>query len=565
MVAGAVAAVLVLGLCRATPAGAQDLDRDGLDDGLEQALLEGFLPTFVLSADECDGLPASLVTGRGDPVVATRDGTIYGHVARRSPPGATPIDLELKFFHLWGRDCGRPSHALDVERVAALVRAPSLHTPAGEWTALYWYAAAHEGTVCDASSGGAAEAVRANNRGPYVYVSRGKHASYLQRGQCKWGCGSDLCDPGSPVPRAGVVNLGELDAPLNGAAWIGSSRWNLAAKLGPDFDPARRSRFDRRPAAVLALKVPLRPYQAPILGGDTGLDALITAGEATADAVGTALARTVRGVATFLRAPMAGRQATQAASLATSVPTAQQLAFLASARVIASRPIGKGITGALRLTLSDGQLTHDASFQSVDEKSSDQDIREGRLRAGELRFVDSYRYNIAAWEMARLLGLDGMMPATVERRHQGKVGALSWWVDNVLMDEAERERTDAQPADGALALVRQRQRMQVFAELLYDTDRNKGNVVYTRDWRVVMLDFTRAFRTQQTLRTPQTLTTCDRQLLARLRTLTEQDVARATGRQLTPEERRALMARRTLIVAHFDRLIAERGEGTVLY
>lgn len=244
----------------------------------------------------------------------------------------------------------------------------------------------------------------------------------------------------------------------------------------------------------------------------------------------------------------------------------EQVVFLKSARVTAARPIGKGVTGALRLTLSDGRLSHDAAFQSVDQRSSDQEIREGRRRAGELRFVDSYRYNIAAWELSRVLGLEAMMPPTVERHYNGKIGALSWWVDDVAMDEAERERTDAQPPDGgALALVRERQRMQVFAELLYDTDRNKGNVVYTRDWRLIMLDFTRAFRTQETLRSPQTLTACDRTLLARLRTLTAQEVARATSRHLSIEERGALIKRRALIVDHFDRLIAERGEAAVLY
>ena len=248
------------------------------------------------------------------------------------------------------------------------------------------------------------------------------------------------------------------------------------------------------------------------------------------------------------------------------VPTEQQLLFLKNARIVSSRPIGKGVTGALRLTLSDGSLTHDAAFQSVDEKSSVRDIQEGRKRAGELRFVDSFRYNIAAWELARLLALDQMMPATVERRYNGAIGALSWWVDDVLMDEQERERTNAGPSGGGtVVMVRERQKMNVFAELVYDTDRNKGNVIYTRDWRVIMLDFTRAFRTQSTLRRPESLASCDRNLLARLRTLTRQEVAAAVGSQLTPAEVDAMMKRRGLIVEHFDRLVKEKGEGLVLY
>jgi len=246
--------------------------------------------------------------------------------------------------------------------------------------------------------------------------------------------------------------------------------------------------------------------------------------------------------------------------------TDAQIAFLRHARVVSARPIGKGITGALRLTLSDGALSHDAAFQSVDEASSAQDIREGKKRAGELFFVDSYRYNIAAWELSRLLGLDHMMPATVERRHNGALGALSWWVDDVMMDEAERERTSSNPPPGQhVALARQRQLMQIFSELVRDTDRNKGNVLYTNDWRVIMLDFTRAFRTQPQLRMPDNLLGCDRALLGRLRALTEADIARATGSHLTKQELSAILKRRDLIVQHFDRLIEKRGEAAVLF
>jgi hypothetical protein len=305
----------------AAPALAQDRDRDGLADALEQALLERFLPTFVLSAGECAGQPASFLPDRRDPLVAASDGTIYGHVAVHRRPGVQPVEIEIKYFHLWSRDCGRPGHPLDVERVSALVQGPALDAPAEAWTAAYWYAAAHEGTVCDASGGALAEALRARAVGPYVYVSRGKHASYLARGHCKWGCGSDSCDPSTEPPHRGaVINMGERDAPLNGASWIGSKRWSLAGKLATDFDPMLRARLDGQPGdRVHALRVALRPWQAPILGGDTGLDALVEAGEAastglgaaadataaaagaTGRAVGTALSRTARGIAWFLR------------------------------------------------------------------------------------------------------------------------------------------------------------------------------------------------------------------------------------------------------------------------
>jgi hypothetical protein len=305
------------------PAGAdaQDLDRDGLDDGLEQRLLARFVPTFVLSAGECDGLPASFLAERADPHLRARDGTIHGHATPRGRAADGAPLVEVKFFHLWGRDCGRTPHALDAEHVSALLTAPSLDAPAGHWTSVYWYAAAHAGTVCDAGSGARAGALRAETVGPYVYVSRGKHASYLVRDHCKWGCGGDRCDPGGAiVPAAEVVNLGEAEAPLAGASWLRSTRWALAAKLESDFDPVVRARLDRPgPARVHALALDLRTVQSPILGADTGLDALLATGDAataalaetadaageaigaTATAVGGALARTAAAIGWFLR------------------------------------------------------------------------------------------------------------------------------------------------------------------------------------------------------------------------------------------------------------------------
>lgn len=242
-----------------------------------------------------------------------------------------------------------------------------------------------------------------------------------------------------------------------------------------------------------------------------------------------------------------------------------QLEFLRTAKVVSSRPIGKGITGALRVTLSDGARTHDAAFQSVDEGTTMRDRQRGRRRAGELLFVDHYRYNIAAWRLSTLLGLAHMMPPTIERHINGKIGALAWWMDDVLMDEQEREAKGAQPPTGPIDFARQRQSMWIFTALVRDTDRNKGNLVYTKDWRVIMLDFTRAFRLQKDLKEIQALNGCARALLTRLRMLTEPALKDAMEHHLTGGEINAVLARRDLIVAHFERLIVERGEAAVLY
>ena len=242
----------------------------------------------------------------------------------------------------------------------------------------------------------------------------------------------------------------------------------------------------------------------------------------------------------------------------------QQRSFLLTASITGSRLIGKGITGSSRLTLSDGAVTHDAAFQSIEDRTSQADRLRFRKRAGELNFADSYKFNIAAYEIARLLGLGHMMPVTVERRWKGQIGSLAWWIDDVLMDENEREKQNAQPPS-AIEFYQQRQRMVVFAELIRDTDRNKGNILYTKDWRVIMIDFTRAFRQEPELRQPDTLNRCDGALLQRLRTITDGELKQAVDRHLTTNEIAGVLARRKLIVDRFTRLIQERGDKAVLY
>jgi hypothetical protein len=277
-----------------------------------------------------------------------------------------------------------------------------------------------------------------------------------------------------------------------------------------------------------------------------------------------------RGLLVVLGWCVAGACALAAAQAVEPVMTRDEMRiFLREARIVSATPIGRGTTRPMRFTLSDGRATWDAAFQSIDERYTDQDVREGRRRGGELRFVDSYHYNIAAYELAELLGIGDMVPVTVERtwspggRDEPVTGALTWWVV-AQMDEGERRKKNAIPPDPA-SWDRQLQRMVVFGELVYDTDRNLGNILITPDWRIVMIDFTRAFRLDQELRLPLTLRRGDRRLLARLRTLTRDEVRKAVGDHLTIFEVNALLARRDRILQRFDQLIAETGEDKVLY
>jgi len=258
--------------------------------------------------------------------------------------------------------------------------------------------------------------------------------------------------------------------------------------------------------------------------------------------------------------PEAGARQQAAAAPQQALTRDQMAHFLLTAKVVGHKGISKGITSPARLTLSDGTLTHDAAFSRVNEHKPIMQFPGGRT---ELDFVDSYKYTLAANEVAELLGIEDMFPVTVEREWDHDMGALSWWLD-VKMDEGDRLKQQLSPPD-AEGWAKQQYTMRVFTQLVDDTDRNVGNILIDKDWKIYLIDFTRAFRRPHELRAPQLLQRCDKNLLTHLRDLKVEDVKARISKWVPPREIESMMARRDALVALYDKLIAERGEARVLF
>jgi hypothetical protein len=233
--------------------------------------------------------------------------------------------------------------------------------------------------------------------------------------------------------------------------------------------------------------------------------------------------------------------------------------FLLTAKVVHSQGAKKGITQTQRLTLSDGTITHDASFQAIDEHKATKQLGIGV----EMNFVDSYKYNIAAYRLAELIGMDDMLPVYVERKWGGSTGSLSWWLP-VKMDEAERYKRKL-PAPDPDAWNNQMYKIRVFDQLVSDNDPNLTNVLIGENWQIWRIDFSRAFRLNKEPKEPKDLVRCDRQLLEKLKALDGNVLAEKTNHYLTKDEVKAVMVRRDKIVAQFQKLIGEKGENEVLY
>ena len=238
----------------------------------------------------------------------------------------------------------------------------------------------------------------------------------------------------------------------------------------------------------------------------------------------------------------------------------QKEEFLLNAKVSSSKGIGVGINNTRRATLSDGTLTHDAHVQTVDISK----LSFKTLNGVELNFRDSYKYNIAAYRLDRLLGLD-MVPVSVERKLGGDTGSVTWWVDDVMMMEMERYKKKVKvPPQRNAAWNDQMYQVRVFNQLVFNNDPNLGNLLITNDWQIRLIDYSRAFRTQKSLRNPENLVRCDRRIYNALHELNADILNRELGDYLTKTEVRGILARRDKILKVFDAKIAAEGEASVI-
>lgn len=246
----------------------------------------------------------------------------------------------------------------------------------------------------------------------------------------------------------------------------------------------------------------------------------------------------------------------QAPTPASSESRAENEAFLLNATIVTDAPAdGRRLW---RASLASDTRKHDASVETAD--GSDLTRRD-------------YRFNVAAYELDKLLGLN-LVPPSVERSAGGRTASLTWWVDDFTLNELDRRRKAIDPPD-LEGWRRQVDAVRVFDELISNTYRDTSpglylntvwdNLLITKDWIVWITDHTAAFRTRKRLEDPGGLIRCPRMVLTRLRELNREQFQRTLGKYLSSQQLDALDVRRSLLVRHFNDQIASRGEAAVLY
>ena len=256
---------------------------------------------------------------------------------------------------------------------------------------------------------------------------------------------------------------------------------------------------------------------------------------------------------------LAPRLATPQAVTPTLTPEQMEV-FLAKAKIIKEKTTSSGVTRPIQATLSDGVLTHDAQFQTVDQSRAV--FNAGK--ASEVDFKDSYRFNIAGYRLAQMVGLQ-TVPMSIERRYKNKDAAVTWWIDDVMFEEGGRQKLQDKLGPDPERTQKQIYTMMVWDELIQNKDRNVGNIVWTKDWTMWLIDHTRAFRAGESLLKPNELIRVERTLFEKMKQLTEADVSKTMKGILTSREIRPMLKRRDALVKHFEKLIAERGEVAVFF
>jgi hypothetical protein len=236
--------------------------------------------------------------------------------------------------------------------------------------------------------------------------------------------------------------------------------------------------------------------------------------------------------------------------------------FLQKASVGKSQATSKGVTRPTKMVLARDGIRAHAIFHEINEEK-----RFAQMRGGETiaDFRDSYLFQVAAYKIARLVGLQNTPPA-VKRSFGGRTGSMTMWVEGMITDEMRRAQKREPTGEDKDRWDKQMATMRVWDALIFNFDRNQGNILLDDKWNVWLIDHTRAFRRSADIaKQLRNIGQCERRLFDGMRKLTRAQVEAVAKDYLRGAEIEALFERRDMIVAQLERLARERGEDRVFF
>ena len=197
---------------------------------------------------------------------------------------------------------------------------------------------------------------------------------------------------------------------------------------------------------------------------------------------------------------------------------------------------------------------------------------EGRMKG----FMENWKWEIAAYRLDKYLGLN-MVPPTVERRFQGNRGSCQYWVDAEMSLKDKFENKIKTPSYKIFPLNRAYYMQRAFDNLIANEDRHQNQFLFTKDWRMILIDHSRTFRTSKKFTKKLIydekykegptfiMKELPRAFVEKLKSLNAEVIKDIAGEYLTDNEIKAMLTRRNLIIKWLDKRIKKLGEDKVLY
>ena len=255
------------------------------------------------------------------------------------------------------------------------------------------------------------------------------------------------------------------------------------------------------------------------------------------------------GLALLVWAPVAHPQDGEAPSAKTWVGHEAEIeAYMKSAEILSLEDIPVGVTNPQSADLAPGGPIDRFAWKQLKPV-----IYRG--------YWESYKAEIAAYELDKLLGL-GMVPVTVERRARNELGAAIMWVAPAESFK-ELGGTPTPPARFIGYWTIQLCRAKMFDNLIYNRDPNEGNWLVDPAWNLMLIDHSRSFTSDDDM-AHDNMTRIDRYLWERMQQLDEPTLTAALGEWLSGREIRAILERRDKMAEIIDDLLEANGEASVL-
>ena len=156
------------------------------------------------------------------------------------------------------------------------------------------------------------------------------------------------------------------------------------------------------------------------------------------------------------------------------------------------------------------------------------------------------------------------------------MGSCQLWVDYWIKGSHKDEQKIEVPSHKVFTYNRACYLMWAFDNLIANEDRHTGNIFITKDWRIILPDHSRSFRTSSKFtknliytekhrKGPKITKELPRSFYDKLKSLNFKIIRDAVGEYLTEREIHAVLVRRDLILKDVEGRIKKLGEDKVLY